>query len=134
MIRPGHFLGGELDLDVGAARQAVAQVADQLGQTAERTAENIARIADVTMANALRLVSTERGHDPRRYTLVAYGGAGPPAAASPISQHRPGARPSLPGGLLSAFRLLAGRFQRDFARNPGLGARRGGVPWDRRDV
>ncbi|MEZ4524108.1 MAG: hydantoinase/oxoprolinase family protein [Thermomicrobiales bacterium] len=117
LIRPGHFLGGELDLDVGAARQAVAQVADQLGQTAERTAENIARIADVTMANALRLVSTERGHDPRRYTLVAYGGAGPLHAAGVADQLNIDRVlvPPYPG-LLSAFGLLAGRFQRDFAR------------------
>ena len=117
LIRPGHFLGGALDLDIDAARAAVTQVASALGQDAHRAAENIARIADVTMANALRLVSTERGYDPRRYTLVAYGGAGPLHAAGVAGQLNI-ERVLIPPhpGLLSAFGLLAGRFQRDFAR------------------
>jgi N-methylhydantoinase A len=117
LIRPGHFLGGALDLDVGAAHLAVAQVAESIGQEAAETAENIARIADVTMSNALRLVSTERGYDPRRYTLVAYGGAGPLHAAG-VAEQLNIDRILIPPypGLLSAFGLLAGRFQRDFAR------------------
>ncbi len=117
LIRPGHFLGGALDLDVEAARQVVGQVAAETGRDLNQTAEDIARIADVTVSNALRLVSTERGYDPRGYTLVAYGGAGPLHAAGVAAQlnitHV--LVPPSPG-LLSAYGLLAGAFQRDFAR------------------
>jgi N-methylhydantoinase A len=117
LIRPGHFLGGGLDLDIEAARRAIAKVAEEIGQTPHQAAESIARIADVTMSNALRLVSTERGYDPRRYTLVAYGGAGPLHAAGVADQLNIDRIliPPFPG-LLSAFGLLAGQFQRDFAR------------------
>lgn len=117
LIRPGHFLGGALDLDVEAAEHAVAGVAGKIGGEPDQTAENIARIADVTMANALRLVSTERGYDPRQYTLVAYGGAGPLHAAG-VAEQLNITRVLIPPfpGLLSAFGLLAGQFQRDFAR------------------
>jgi N-methylhydantoinase A len=69
------------------------------------------------MANAIRLVSTERGYDPRRYTLVAYGGAGPLHAAS-VAEQLNISRVLVPPypGLLSAYGLLAGKLQRDFAR------------------
>ena len=117
LIRPGHFLGGALDLDIEASLRAVTTIADEIGQEASQAAENIARIANVTMSNALRLVSTERGYDPRRYTLVAYGGAGPLHAAGVADQLNI-SRVLIPPfpGLLSAFGLLAGQFQRDFAR------------------
>ncbi len=117
LIRPGHFLGGGLDLDIEAAQRAITRVAEDIGQPSFQAAESIARIADVTMSNALRLVSTERGYDPRRYTLVAYGGAGPLHAAGVADQLNIDRIlvPPFPG-LLSAFGLLAGQFQRDFAR------------------
>ncbi|CAN5513036.1 hydantoinase/oxoprolinase family protein [soil metagenome] len=117
LIRPGHFLGGALDLNVDAARVVIGNLADRIGQSPFMTAESVARIADVTMANALRLVSTERGYDPRQYTLVAYGGAGPLHAAGVADQLNIGRVlvPPYPG-LLSSFGLLTGQFQRDFAR------------------
>ena len=117
LIRPGHFLGGQFELDVEAARAAIGKAAAELGRSPERFAEDVATIADVTMANAVRLVSTERGYDPRDYTLVAYGGAGPLHAASVAGQLNI-SRVLVPPcpGLLSAFGLLAGQFQRDFAR------------------
>ena len=117
LIRPGHFLGGQLTLDVEAAYEAIERTAALIGRSPERFAEDVATIADVTMANAVRLVSTERGYDPRDYTLVAYGGAGSLHAASVAGQLNIGRVlvPPYPG-LLSAFGLLAGQFQRDFAR------------------
>ena len=117
LIRPGHFLGGQLTLDVEAAYEAIERTAALIGRSPERFAEDVATIADVTMANAVRLVSTERGYDPRDYTLVAYGGAGSLHAASVAGQLNIGRVlvPPYPG-LLSAFGLLAGQFQRDLAR------------------
>ena len=117
LIRPGHFLGGALDLDVESANRAIGDLASTLAVEPSRMAEDISRIADVTMGNALRLVSTERGYDPRQYTLVAYGGAGPLHAAG-VADQLSISRVLVPPypGLLSAFGLLAGQFQRDFAR------------------
>ena len=70
-------LSGGVALDAGAARAAVARVADRLGATVERTAAAIVRAADAEMARALRKVSVERGVDPRNCVLVAFGGGGP---------------------------------------------------------
>src|SRR5262249_38989427 len=75
---PPSLLGGEMTLDAGAARTAVQKIADAMGlDTAEEAAEGIIAIVNENMAGALRLVSVQRGHDPRDFALVAYGGAGP---------------------------------------------------------
>ncbi len=76
-IQPA-LLGGELPLDVRAARAAVeARIARPLGLGVEEAAAGIVEIVDNAMARAIRLVSVGRGHDPRRFALVAFGGAGP---------------------------------------------------------
>ena len=72
-----YFLGGRLDLDAAAARRAVDTVARPLGLEAEVAAAGIVEIADATMIEAVKLVSVQRGHDPRDLVLVAFGGAGP---------------------------------------------------------
>jgi N-methylhydantoinase A len=78
LIHPCYFLGGEMPLDAERARAAVRErVARRLGVGVERAAHGILTLANQRMAQALRLVSVERGHDPRRFTLVAFGGAGP---------------------------------------------------------
>jgi N-methylhydantoinase A len=64
-------------IDAEAARQAIADLADLVGSTVERTAEAIIAAADASMARALRRVSVERGIDPRSCVLVAFGGGGP---------------------------------------------------------
>src|SRR6185312_5557826 len=75
---PPSLLGGEMTLDVAASRAAVQKVADAMGlDTVEEAAEGILAIVNENMAGALRLVSVQRGHDPREFALVAYGGAGP---------------------------------------------------------
>ena len=77
---PPRLLGGEMELDVEAARAAVQKVADAMGlDSVEQAAEGILAIVNENMAGALRLVSVQRGHDPREFALVAYGGAGPAA-------------------------------------------------------
>lgn len=75
---PARLLGGRMALDVAAATEAVQRgVADPLGLSLEQAARGILAIADNHMVGAVRVVSVERGHDPRDFTLVPFGGAGP---------------------------------------------------------
>ena len=76
-LDPHYFLGGEMTLNAGLARQAVARLAERLGQTPEQAAAAIVDIADENMTNAIRLATIERGIDPRDFALIAFGGAGP---------------------------------------------------------
>ena len=71
------LLAGDLTLDGNAAARALDPLAHSLGLDRERVAQGIVDVATQNMAQALRLVSTDRGYDPRGSTLVAYGGAGP---------------------------------------------------------
>ncbi len=76
-INPANFLGGSMSLDRAAADAALAKVAAAIGNPAEETALAMVRIANNNMIGALRSVLTERGLDPRDFTLLAFGGAGP---------------------------------------------------------
>ena len=76
-IDPDNFLGGDLKLDKVAAYQAVKTIADQIGLSVEETAEGICDIANAKMADAIRNLTVKRGIDPREFTIVAFGGAGP---------------------------------------------------------
>jgi N-methylhydantoinase A len=77
-LDPDRRLGGRVRLDVAAARAAVQRhVAEPLGLGVEEGADAILRVANANMGSALRVVSVARGHDPRRFALVALGGAGP---------------------------------------------------------
>ncbi|MEO3388605.1 hydantoinase/oxoprolinase family protein [Mesorhizobium sp. CAU 1741] len=74
----GHgLLGGAMSLDEDAARRAVGKVADRLGFTIERAAKGILDIVSANMVRAIRAISIERGHDPRDFVLMPFGGAGP---------------------------------------------------------
>jgi len=75
---PARLLGGRMALDVEAARKAVdSKVAGPLGLSTATAARGILAIVDNHMVGAVRVVSVERGHDPRDFTLVPFGGAGP---------------------------------------------------------
>ncbi|MCS6926563.1 MAG: hydantoinase/oxoprolinase family protein [Candidatus Binatia bacterium] len=74
---PPRLLGGEMTLDEAAAREAVARIGRKLGLDVYRAAQGILDIVNENMHGALRLVSVQRGYDPRRFALVAFGGAGP---------------------------------------------------------
>lgn len=77
-LNPAYFLGGELPLDPCAAAQAVERVCAQpLGMDTLHAAVGIVDIANATMGQAVRLVTVQRGYDPREFCLVAFGGAGP---------------------------------------------------------
>jgi N-methylhydantoinase A len=80
-LDPERFLGGRMKLDRDAAVEAVQKLADQLGLGLLEAAEGILTIANSNMARAIRSRTIEKGHDPREFALVAFGGAGPLHAA-----------------------------------------------------
>jgi N-methylhydantoinase A len=75
-LSPRGLLGGQMKLDRAAALAAHAPLAARLGFTIERTAHGLISIVVSNMVRAIRAVSVERGHDPRRFSLMAFGGAG----------------------------------------------------------
>ncbi len=75
-INKDYFCGGELVADMKDASAAIKAVGDKLGVDTNEAARGIIRIANNNMVNALKLVSLNRGHDPRDFTLVAFGGGG----------------------------------------------------------
>ncbi|MGH3093421.1 MAG: hydantoinase/oxoprolinase family protein [Gaiellaceae bacterium] len=114
---PPQLLGGEMSLDVEAAKKAVQIVGDALGLDLHRAAEGILDIVNENMAGALRLVSVQRGYDPRDFALVAFGGAGPmhANAVARIMGSFPVVIPPAPG-LLCATGDLVADFRDEFAR------------------
>lgn len=116
-IPPGARLGGRLELDEEAARRAIDKIAAGLGADATTTAQAIIDMVNENMHAALRVVSVERGYDPREFGLVAFGGAGPLHANSlgRLIHSDPVIIPSTPG-VLSAFGFLASDVQNEFAR------------------
>ena len=76
-LSPGGLLGGEMALDLDAARKAFEPAAKRLGFGIERTAHGVLGIVVSNMVRAIRAISVERGHDPREFALMPFGGAGP---------------------------------------------------------
>jgi N-methylhydantoinase A len=111
-------LGGSIVIDPGLARQAVAALAERLGSlTVETLAEGIVTIVVARMTSAIREISIQRGHDPRDFTLIAFGGAGPMhalALADEIGIPRV-LVPQHPGNF-SALGLLASDIKHDDVR------------------
>jgi N-methylhydantoinase A len=113
-----YFLGGKMQLDMNGARQALARLAEPLGMTVEQAAWGVHQIVNENMANAARAHLGERGKDPRRMPMYAFGGAGPvhgyrvaeilrlPALISPFG-----------AGVGSTFGLLAAPLAFDFVRS-----------------
>ena len=114
---PPQLLGGEMQLDVEAAKAAVQTIGDALGLELYRAAEGILDIVNENMAGALRLVSVQRGYDPRDFALVAFGGAGPmhANAVARIMGSFPVIVPPAPG-LLCATGDIVADFRDEFAR------------------
>ena len=76
-LSPRGLLGGDMALDESLARKAIAPLAERLGFSVERTAHGMLGIVVANMVRAIRSVSVERGHDPRAFVLLPFGGAGP---------------------------------------------------------
>jgi N-methylhydantoinase A len=112
-----RFLGGEMKLDIAAAEQAMARVAQPLGLTTMEAANGILRIAATKMSYAVKGVTTERGLDASGFALVAYGGAGPLHATAVAREIgiRKVIIPRAPGHF-SAFGMLFSDLRYDFVR------------------
>jgi N-methylhydantoinase A len=110
-------LAGGVALDTDAARRSVASLGGELGLGEIETAEGIVRVANQEMIRALRVVTVERGVDPRGYALLPFGGAGPMHAAA-LADELEISRIVCPraSGVLSALGLIAAGRRRDTAR------------------
>jgi len=117
-LDPQALLGGTFPIDAGCARRAVATVARVVGGDVTRAAAGIIALVDAEMAKVLRIVSVERGYDPRDFTLLAFGGGGPLHACAVAREI--GVRtivvPPLPG-VFSAYGLLAADVRTTFTRS-----------------
>jgi len=118
-LDPDYFLGGQLRIDLEAAQQAIRErIADPLGLTIEEAAWGIHQIVNESMANAARVHTLERGKDPHRFPVFAFGGAGPvhglhiaKALSSPAFIVPFGA------GVMSAIGFLTAPLAFDFVRS-----------------
>ena len=116
-LNPTALLDGRMPIDESAARAAVARLAEQAGLDVEETAEGILRVVTANMARAIRVISVQRGYDPRDYALVPFGGAGP-LHASRLARElgmRTVLVPPTPGAQ-SALGLLMTNVRADFSR------------------
>ncbi|HEY3726914.1 MAG TPA: hydantoinase/oxoprolinase family protein [Solirubrobacteraceae bacterium] len=117
-LSPDAPLAGDVELDRGAAEQAIASLAEALDLDQTQTAEGIVRVANAEMVRALRVVTVQRGIDPRRYALLAFGGAGGLHAAR-IAEELGIGRILCPraSGVLSALGLVVSPRRRDVQRS-----------------
>jgi N-methylhydantoinase A len=116
LLPDGARLGGSVTLSTSRARDALARLGSQLGLSVEETALGVVRVADAEMVRALRVISVERGLDPRDFALVAFGGAGGMHVCALAAEL--GARTVLvprAGGVLSALGLAISDIRRDYA-------------------
>jgi N-methylhydantoinase A len=122
-LAPDSDLAGGVALDLDAARRAIVSLGEQIGLGEIEAAEGIVRVANQEMIRALRVVTVERGVDPRGYALLPFGGAGPMHAAA-LAEELEITRLVCPraSGVLSALGLIAAGHRRDTARTVLLSA------------
>jgi N-methylhydantoinase A len=115
-LNPRELLGGRMTIRQELAQAAIGRLAATLGIDALATAQGIISVVTANMARAIRVISVQRGHDPRDYTLVAFGGAGPLHAARLAAELdiRRVLVPRSPG-ILCAMGLLLADLRADFA-------------------
>jgi len=116
-LNPERFAGGALTLDVGAAERAVGAIGRRLGVDTITAAAGIHRVINARMADQIRLVTIKRGYDPRQFSLVVLGGAGPVHGAA-LAAEMGMAEVLVPEapGVLAAFGLLAAAIEHHHAR------------------
>ncbi len=116
-LRSDAFLGGDMQLSEPAACRAMRSIAKPLGMSPEQAAEGVIRIANEHMAHALRVMSVQRGIDPRGLTLVSFGGAGGLhvcALAESLGMQQ--AMVPIHAGVLSALGMLVAPRSRQLSR------------------
>jgi N-methylhydantoinase A len=112
------LLGGDLPVDLAAAERAIeSAIARPLGLTVPEAAARIIEVVNSNTAQALRIVSIERGHDPQEFSLIAFGGAGPVHAVSLAEELQiPEVIVPPAPGAFSALGLVASDLKRDYSR------------------
>jgi N-methylhydantoinase A/oxoprolinase/acetone carboxylase beta subunit len=116
-LDPEHFLGGEMQIHPEKAIAAVAGLAKRLGLDTYETAEGICTILASNMANAIRSRTVQKGYDPRQFSLIAFGGAGPMTAIDVAHHLRiPEVIVPIYPGLTSAFGLLTTDLKYDLTK------------------
>jgi N-methylhydantoinase A len=116
VLNPAELLGGRMKVRQELARAAIDRFAAALGMGAMAAAQGVISVVTANMARAIRVISVQRGHDPRDYTLVAFGGAGPLHAAR-LAAELEVKRVLVPRnpGILCAMGLLLADLRTDFA-------------------
>ena len=122
-LHPGYFLGGQMRLDVERTREAVATFASQVRMSPERACQGVLEVVNANMEGAIRVISVERGYDPREFLLVSFGGAGSMHAADlarrlSIPEILVPANP----GILSAFGMVISDYLQEYSHTVLVGA------------
>lgn len=108
LLNPRYLLGGDLKIDRSLSEKALSPLADRVGASVDAFAEGVVKLANDNAAYAIRLVSVQRGYDPRDFALIAYGGSGPMFAPFLAEELEIGTIviPSVPPGVFSAWGML----------------------------
>ena len=116
-LLPDHFLGGRLELDKQRSEGLIESLASQIGVSKTDAALGIQRVVNSNMERAIRTISLERGYDPRLFTLVPFGGAGPMHSCE-LAQELGIPRVLVPArpGILSAFGVAIADIVKDYSR------------------
>jgi len=116
-LSAAHFLGGQMQLDEHRAFQVMQSLGEEMGLNATQAALGVIQVANAHMERALRVISVERGQDPRRFTLLSFGGAGGLHAAD-LARGLGIPRLLIPplASTFSAFGMLAANVVKDFTR------------------
>ncbi len=128
-LNPTHLLGGRMAVRQDLAKEAIGRLARKLGLGLMETAQGILSVVTANMARAIRVISVQRGHDPRDYTMMAFGGAGPLHAARLARELEIG-RVLVPRnpGILCAMGLLLTDLRADFASTRLMPLEAGSAP------
>ncbi len=114
-INPDYFCGGSMTADMAGVGDALDRLADRLGVTPLEAARGIVRLANNNMVNAIKLISVNRGHDPRDFTLIAFGGGGGMHAVA-LARELGIKKVVIPNlsGVFSAWGMLLSDLRRDY--------------------
>ena len=116
-LQPEHFLGGRLALDYRRSEQLFMKLAQQIGSDVRDAALGVIRVVNASMERAIRAISLERGYDPREFTLVPFGGAGPMHCCELAQElHIPRILVPPNPGILSALGVAIADIVKDYSR------------------
>ncbi|RLG45784.1 MAG: hydantoinase/oxoprolinase family protein [Thermoproteota archaeon] len=116
-LNPNYFLGGEMPLYPEKAKEALGKIADRLGMDIIEAAFGVYEVVNVNMADAIRVVTIQKGYDPREFTMIAFGGAGPVHAAALAKELKiPKVIVPKTASAFSALGMVGSNLRHDFSR------------------